>query len=304
MGLLSDVDEYLTVLQTNQSSLLTQKNYRNYLHRFLDFISEFRTPDGRRLTQSSEINSDVIKAYSLYLSGYTDPKTQQSYHKSTQNYYLIALRQFFRYLNHQQRSGLDYRQIHLHAQPSLKTQVLTEVNLIRLLKSPDVSSEEGLRDRAILSLIISTGLRVSQVSLLNRADVLLTIETAHLKLPTSTQAIKLPEPARTAISSFLSARHDNYSPLFIRYKGEVNGENNGEKMRLSPRSIERMVKKYERLTHLKINVTPQTMRHSFALNLLRTGKDVEEVKESMDYSSIMSVKRYEKLYSEDKRDSF
>lgn len=226
--LITDFLEYLE-LERNASQL-TIRNYDHYLKRFLEFAGDI---------QPKEIDLNLIRKYRLYLS-------RQSLKRITQNYFLIALRAFLRYLAKSDISTLPPEKVELGEADPAPLKVLDEIQLKSLLEAPDCTTKDGLRDKAILETLFSTGLRVSKLASLNR-------DTSN---------------AAEFLGRYLSARKDTFKPLFIRFQGTVNPENEGEAMRLTPRSIQRIVEKYVKQLGFSVKATPHTLRH-FHFNLLK-----------------------------------
>ena len=233
-ALIADFLEYLEL--ERHTSQLTTKNYGHYLKRFLDFASDI---------DPKNIDLNLVRKYRLYLARYVDPKTKKGLKKVTQNYFMIALRAFLRYLDSINITTLPFKQVELGGWEPKSVQTLDQTSLNQLLEAPDDTQKKGIRDKAILETLFSTGLRVSELTSLNRDDV-------NLRL----------SELRTVVR-YLNIRQDTFKPLFIRFQGKVDTTNDGETMRLTPRSIERVVEKYVRALGLPIKATPHTFRHNF-----------------------------------------
>lgn len=229
--------DFLNSLEHNNSPL-TIKNYAHYLNVFLEFAGDIHP---------SDINLRLINKYQMFLSR-TDPETKKPLKDKTQNYFLIALRSFLRYLSKRGINTLEVGKIKLKRWERYNENILDESYLKQLLKAPDVGKIQGLRDRAILETLFATGLLVSKLILLNR-DFL--------------KGESLSVSACFWLEKYLALRKDTFKPLFIRFQGKVDLANNGEKMRLTSRSIERIVEKYAKKLNLPVKATPQTFRHSF-----------------------------------------
>ncbi len=237
--LITDFLEYLE-LERNASQL-TIRNYDHYLKRFLEFSKDIVPKD---------IDLSLVKKYRLFLSRYTDPQTQKPLKRITQNYFMIALRAFLRYLTRINIPSLPYKQVELEEAERSHAKMLDNNQLESLLNAPDTAKKEGLRDKAILETLFVTGLRVSELASLNR-------DAANLA---DTQA-------RITLERYLSSRKDTFRPLFIRFQGKIDPANQGEAMRLTPRSIERVVEKYVKALNLPIKATPHTLRYCFSAKL-------------------------------------
>jgi site-specific recombinase XerD len=170
---------------------------------------------------------------------------------------------------------------------------LDSAQIKRLLNSPQISNELNLRDKAILETLFSTGLRVSELVSLNRDQIDLERQEFGVKgKGNKIRVVFLSDTAVQWISRYLRSRQDNFRPLFIRYTGRLDTEKNGEKMRLTARSIQRIVAKYTKRCGLPIKVTPHTLRHSFATDLLISGADIRSVQEMLGHESIRTTQVY------------
>lgn len=225
-ALITDFLEYLE-LERNASQL-TIRNYDHYLKRFLEFSGDINP---------KEIDLNLIRKYRLYLFRWTDPKTNKPLKRITQNYFMIALRAFLRYLARVDIATLSPEKVELRETEARPLKVLDEGQLQSLLEAPDPAKPDGLRDRAILKTLFSTGLRVSELTALNRDTI------------------------NVGLEKYLQARKDIFKPLFIRFQGRVDSANNGEAMRLTPRSIQRIVEKYVKKLGFSVKATPHTLRH-------------------------------------------
>ncbi|HKC14718.1 MAG TPA: tyrosine-type recombinase/integrase, partial [Patescibacteria group bacterium] len=163
----------------------------------------------------------------------------------------------------------------------------------RLVTSVDTSEEEGIRDRTILELLFSTGLRVSELVKLNRDQINLDRkEFGVIGKGGKARIVFVSQRAADWIKRYLEKREDVYKPLFIRYSGSKSEENSGERMRLTPRSIERIVKKYVRAAKIPVDATVHTLRHSFATDLLTNGADIRSVQEMLGHKNIATTQIY------------
>lgn len=242
-------------------SPLTVKMYGYYLQSFAGWLAE----RGKSL-KPSEVTEDTIREYRLYLSHYVNP-VKGPLAKSTQGYFLIAIRAFLRFLNKKGIKTLAPDQIELGKNRDRNIKFLTKEQLDRLLAGPDTSTNEGLRDRAILELLFSTGLRVSELARLDREKINLdTREFGVIGKGGKARVVFISDRSCECLSRYLTTRQDSWSPLFIRFSGKVEETDSGNKMRLTPRSIERMVSKYVKKAHLPVNATPHTLRHCLEPN--------------------------------------
>ncbi|OGE26258.1 hypothetical protein A3C26_03650 [Candidatus Daviesbacteria bacterium RIFCSPHIGHO2_02_FULL_39_12] len=283
--LITDFLEYLE-LERNTSQL-TIKNYDHYLKRFLDFTGDIDPKD---------IDLNLVRKYRLHLSRWTDSKTQKGLKRITQNYFMIALRAFLRYLARIDITSLSPEKVELGENDPRPLKVLDDTQLRQLLDAPDSGKKDGLRDRAILETLFSTGLRVSELAKLNCDQINLSRrEFGIVGKGGKERVVFLSDCACEWLGRYLGIRHDSFKPLFIRYQGKVNPQNYGESMRLTPRSIERIVEKYVKALGFSVKATPHTLRHSFATDLLINGADIRSVQEMLGHSNISTTQIYTKV---------
>lgn len=240
--LITDFLEYLELEQ--HASRLTIRNYSHYLKRFLEFAcleAKLRAGD----IEPENINLSLAEQYRLYLSCWTDPKTKKRLKLVTQNYFLIALRAYLRYLAKKGIMTLSAEEIRLQNTPRPPAKILDGDKLRDLLEAPD-SSQRGLRDQAIMQTLSAGGLRVSELAKLDRDTT----------FPQGMEADGI-------LARYLQSRHDSFKPLFIRFQGKADPSDNGESMRLTPRGIQRVVEKYVKRLGFSVKATPQTLRHCF-----------------------------------------
>lgn len=279
------VTQFLEYLEIERnSSQLTIRNYHHYLVRFMNFAGDISPKD---------IDQEMIRKYRVYLARFVDDKTGLSLKRVTQNYFLIALRAFLKYLAKIDVESMSSEKIELGKADPRPIKVLDEEQLVRLLNSPNIVEDDGLRDKAILETLFSTGLRVSELSKLNREQINLDRkEFGIIGKGNKERVVFLSDDSAHWIDRYLAIRNDTYKPLFIRYSGMVDPSNGGEKMRLTPRSIERVLDKYVKKARLPIKATPHTLRHSFATDLLINGADIRSVQEMLGHSNISTTQIY------------
>jgi site-specific recombinase XerD len=281
-SLITDFLEYLE-LERNASQK-TIRNYDHYLRRFVEFSGEI---------EPKSIDLALVRKYRLYLARYTDPLTKKPLKRVTQNYFMIALRALLRYMARIDIETLSPEKVELGETDPSPLKILDEEALIRLLQAPDISNESGLRDKAILELLFSTGLRVSELASLNCDQInLKRREFGVVGKGGKERVVFLSDSACEWIERYLTCRKDSYRPLFIRYQGTKDPLNHGEAMRLTTRSIERIVEKYVKEVGLAIKATPHTLRHSFATDLLINGADIRSVQEMLGHSNISTTQIY------------
>lgn len=296
-ALVTDFLEYLE-LERNASQL-TIRNYDHYLKRFLEFAnpsthskSSGQAGSGQEI-EPKDIDLNLVKKYRLYLSRWLDPQTQKPLKRVTQNYFMIALRAFLRYLARSDVASLSPEKVELGEGEPRPLKILDDTHLRQLLEAPDSSLKNGIRDRAILETLFSTGLRVSELASLNRDTINLDRrEFGIIGKGGKERVVFLSDSATEWLEKYLAIRKDTFKPLFIRFQGRVEVENFGEAMRLTPRSIERIIEKYVKKVGLSVKATPHTLRHSFATDLLINGADIRSVQEMLGHSNISTTQIY------------
>ncbi len=268
-------------------SPLTVKMYGYYLQSFAGWLSETK-----QSIRPQDLTEDTLRDYRLYLSRYVNP-VKGPLAKPTQNYFLIAIRAFLRFLNKKGVKTLAPDQIELGKNRDRQIKFLSKDHLELLLAGPDTDTDEGMRDRAILELFFSTGLRVSELTRLDRDKVNLeTKEFGIIGKGGRARVVFISTRACEILGRYLSRRQDIWKPLFIRYSGKVDENDQGNKMRLTPRSVERMVAKYVKKAKLPVNATPHTLRHSFATDLLMNGADLRSVQEMLGHKNVATTQIY------------
>lgn len=284
------VTEFLEHLSIERNvSPLTIRNYKHYLERFLAWVSESSsTPPS-----VGDINQDTIRRYRVYLSRVTD-QHNLTLARVTQNYYLIALRAFFKYLMKRDIQTLHPEKIDLGKADSQSLKFLNQEQLTRLLNQPDMSTAQGMRDKAIMELLFSTGLRISELVKLNRDH--LDFETREIGIIGKggrPRVVFLSDTAVSWLKKYLAFREDSYKPLFVRYSGKKVGKGQGEEgIRLTPRSVQRAVEKYVKKARLPIKITPHGLRHTFATDLLSSGADLRAIQEMLGHKNISTTQIY------------
>ncbi|MDD3678849.1 MAG: tyrosine-type recombinase/integrase [Patescibacteria group bacterium] len=270
-------------------SELTIRSYEHYLYRFLDFVET-----GRKSSATPKsITADKIRSYRLYLNR-LEGLEGESLKKNTQNYHLIAIRAFLKYLAKRDIDSLAPEKIELADAKRKQVSFLENEEIIDLLMAPrNFTKNENIskRDEAILNLLFSTGLRVSELCSLNINQINLSKSEIFVRgKGGKDRVVFISSEAGTAISEYLKTRKDDFEPLFIHYGGIQDKD--GEYMRLTPRSIQRMVSSYAKKSGITKKVTPHTLRHSFATDLLFNGADLRSVQEMLGHSSITTTQMY------------
>lgn len=277
--------EYLEI--EKNSSKLTIRNYKFYLKRFSEWLAT-----NQPQTSLKKINVDTVRRYRVWLSDYVDEKGI-TLMRVTQSYHIIALRSFLRFMVRNDYDTLSPEKIDLPKGESKSLKFLGPDHMRELMNSVDTSSEKGLRDRSILELLFSTGLRVSELCRLNRDQMnFKTQEFGVVGKGGRARVVFLSDSAIFWLQKYFDAREDNFQPVLIRYAKGVDPINQGERMRLTPRSVERIVTKYVRKSKLPVDATPHTLRHSFATDLLYNGADLRSVQEMLGHKNISTTQIY------------
>lgn len=285
-------------------SPVSTRNYHNFLKVFLTWLTE----SDLIALKPHELTPEHIWNYRLYLSRKMDSKGSYI-KKTTQNYYLIALRNLLAYFSEKDIVSLPAGKIKL---PKLtdKDKAIKFLNFAQvehLMEMPDISKPDGLRDRAMLEILFSTGMRVSELTSLNirsfNVQGIIDKKITELELGISgkggsMRTIYFSPRALEWLGKYLKTRQDMYSPLFINYK---NGNDDNDH-RLTPRSIERMVRKNTSMAGLPVDATPHTLRHSFATDLLQQGADMRSVQELLGHKNIITTQIYTHVTNPQLRD--
>lgn len=286
IALVNDFLEYLVVAKNR--SILTVAGYRHYLSRFLVWLNEFHPG-----AEPADLDMETVRQYRLYLAHF---RTQNgvALKRVTQTYHVIALRSFLRYLLVQRDiPTLSPDKIELPKQTSRSVAFLSAEQMERLLNSPKIDDEIGLRDKTMLETLFSTGLRVSELVSLNRDQMDLKRREFSVRgKGDKFRVVFLSDTAAHWIERYLRTRRDTFKPLFIRYSGSTDARSDGDKMRLTVRSVQKIVGNYAKQCGLSIEVTPHTLRHSFATDLLIAGADLRSVQEMLGHESIRTTQVY------------
>lgn len=287
------LQDYLNYLEIEKNrSVKTRINYERYLKKFLEFS---------KISKPEQISQDLARQYRLWLNRQIFRQFQgkpAGLKKNTQNYYLIALRNFLKYLAKRDVKTLASDKIELGRQSERQVVFLENNELERLLGAPDHDSFKDLRDRAILELLFSTGLRVSELCGLNRDSINLSSKNGAGEFPIRGKGDKvrlvfLSDAAKETLKNYLEKRKDIDEALFVRQaKNQVNLSAGGENLRLTPRSVERLVKYYAAKAGLSKKITPHSIRHSFATDLLLNGADIRSVQALLGHSNISTTQIY------------
>ena len=282
------IEQYLEYLEVEKNcSLLTVRDYRHYLTRFSQWLSPTSLSPSVK-----KIDLETVKKYRLYLA-HLSRGQGLTLSRQTQAYHVIALRSFLRWLIKNDYEALSPDKIDLPKMESRSLKFLDADQLTRLLNQPSVGNIRGLRDKTILETLFSTGLRVSELVGLNRETINLERrEFGVIGKGRKARVVFLSESAADWLGRYLKERLDSWKPLFIRYPKKVDPAVDGEKMRLSVRSIQRIVEKYVKKAKLPMKATPHSLRHSFATDLLIAGADIRSVQEMLGHKNISTTQIY------------
>ena len=274
-------------------SAKTAENYKLYLERFVEFSDDI---------QVGNISTETVRKYRLWLNRFKNEQDDELA-LITQSYHLIALRGFLKYLSERNIPSLSPDKIRLPKVSRKQVTFLHFDEVTRLLDAIDVDDEDGLSDRAILELLFSSGLRVSELVNLNRDHV----NTKRREFMVRGKGQKdrpvfISSAAAERVDEYLASRLDNLPPLFLSYSRNNISSQTGDYRRLSARSIQRMISKYARLAGITKHVSPHTMRHSFATDLLMNGADLRSVQSMLGHSNISTTQVYTHVTDEHLRE--
>jgi site-specific recombinase XerD len=269
----------------------TIENYDRYLSRF------FAHSD---IKDTADITEERIREFRLWLN--RQPGTgNDSMKRRTQNYYLIALRSFLKFLRKRDIEGLSPEKIELAKLPERSLDLITPAELTRLIESANGTDEKSLRDRAMLELLFSTGLRVSELCALDSDIDLSRDELSVRGKGDKVRVVFLSDTAKNAVKAYLKVRKDMEEALFVNLPLQSKPKEGVEAKsksvarapgRLTPRSVERMIKIYAAKAGITKKVTPHVLRHSFATDLLNNGADIRSVQQLLGHASIVTTQIY------------
>jgi len=284
--------QYLEYLEIEKNrSAKTLENYGRYLDRFFQFA---------KISSPSGITEDLVRQYRLHLNRLRD-QDESNLKKVTQNYHIIALRNFLKYLAKRDIKSITAEKVELGKQEDREVTFLEADELERLLKSPEGNTLDVLRDRAVLGTLFSTGMRVSELCSLDRDKIDITRGELSIRgKGGKIRVVFLSDDAKENIKQYIDKRSDVDEALFIRIpKSKIKIRPQGDKrsdlstLRLTPRSIQRIVGKYATKAGIVgKNVSPHTLRHSYATDLLRNGADIRSVQAMLGHSSVTTTQIY------------
>ncbi len=272
--------EYLEIERGR--SMKTVENYDRYVSRFLEQTGA---------ASPSDITDDTVRTFRLWLN--RQKTIDSTLKKRTQNYYLIALRAFLKYMAYRNIPSLPASRIELAKTPGRELDLISADELERLLAAPSGDSLQELRDRALLEMLFSTGLRVSELCGLPRDLDLSKDEFSVRGKGEKVRVVFLSDTAKGALKKYLAARKDIDDAMFIRLGRKAStGTKKGENLRITPRSVERLVAHYAIKAGISKKVTPHVIRHSFATDLLSNGADLRSVQALLGHSNITTTQVY------------
>lgn len=286
--LIPDYLEYLEIERGRAPK--TIENYRYYLERF-DLLSEDIL---KRSLEPQDITMEFMRKFRIRLNREISEKNNQRLSTITQSYFLIAIRGFLKYLARRNIKSLDHSLIDLPKVTRKQVTFLHYDEVERMLEIIPEDTETGLRDRAIMELLFSGGLRVSELVGLNRDSINLERREFMVRgKGNKDRPIFISKTAAERIKDYLAARHDALPALFLNNSRNLNTlDTSGNYRRITARSVERLVSKYAKLAGITKHVTPHTMRHSFATDLLMNGADIRSVQSLLGHSNISTTQIY------------
>ncbi len=290
-AIIKHLNDFLDWLEIEKGlSSKSQENYSIFLKRFLDWLKENNLEE----LKPHQLTPEHVWKYRGYLARQYSPKNKKnSLKKSTQNYYLIALRSLLNFFADRDIQAMPAEKIKLaRKKGSSAVNFLNLSQLKSLFQAPDTSKIQGLRDRAILEVFFSTGMRIAELTSLNRDQVKLKKDTKDLEIViigkgSKPRPVYFSERAVHWLRKYLQARKDKEKPLFINYKNKTS-----DSRRLSPRSIQKKIKRYSVKAGIPLTTTPHTLRHSFATDLLQQGVDLRTLQEFLGHNSPLATQIY------------
>ncbi len=292
-------------IERNKSDL-TIRNYKHYLARFSDFCKQ------HHISRPEDVDLDTVRSFRLYLNRFEDGKGRRL-KLITQNYHVIAVRAFLKYLAKRDVNTLSAEKIELAKNPSREVSVMTieEVQRIKEATAEEKNEMNRLRDAAILELLFSSGIRISELVQLKITQ--LNFKSGEFTVRGKGDKLRLAfmsEEAIQAIQAYLKKRHDNNPALFVSHSKIGNSVEkqmesvggNSKVPGLTARSVQRLVQKYAMLAGIMHKVTPHTFRHSFATDLLQNGADIRSVQTLLGHASITTTQIYTHVTNQQLRD--
>lgn len=295
MNLEESKRQFLEYLEIERGrSVKTIENYDHYLSSFFRYAKK---------TEPIDITETLVREFRLWLNRQPGTKVGtrvEPMKRRTQNYYLIALRAFLKFLRKRGIESLSPERIELAKVPERSLDLISPTELSRLMKAPDLKTQVGLRDRAILELLFSTGLRISELCNLSSDDVDLTRDEFSVRgKGDKVRVVFLSDEAKASVSIYLKGRKDMDEALFVQYGKKAKA---GKEIRLSPRAVQRMLKSCAIKAGITRKVTPHVIRHSFATDLLSNGADLRSVQALLGHAHIGTTQIYTHVTDKHLRD--
>ena len=264
----------------------TVENYQRYIARFLKHS---------HIRHAQDVSPEAIQSFLTWLSSQKTPGDKSLTNK-TQNYYRIALRSFIQYLNTENKTVSDAKSITLLASEHSKPDTLTELECEALLECPCANTSMDLRDKAIVTTLLYTGMRISELCALRKEN--LSEKSFVFEVRGKNRTLPLYPEVTHALESYLSVRRDNDPALFVN-----NGKRNSEdgSIALTPRSVQRIVSAYAKKAGIEKTVTPKTLRHTRAMFVLQNGSDIDDFQKTLGYTHKTSTKAYLHLLNDIKK---
>lgn len=288
--IIEHINNFLEYLDIEKGlSNTSQETYTRLLRRFSQWLEQNNLEN----LKPHQLTDKIIWQYRVHLSKHINKNTRRPLKRSTQSYYLIVLRNLLNYFTDRDILSCPAEKIKLTKLKSERAiKFLNLEQIEKLLLAPNTSTKTGLRDRAILETLFSTGLRVAELANLNREQLKIKPNTKDLEISVigkgeRIRTVYFSERAVEALRRYLQNRDDQEKALFINYKGPKNAPR-----RLSPRSVENIVKRYAILAGLPLATTPHVLRHSFATDLLTQGVDLRLVQEFLGHKNIATTQIY------------
>ena len=278
----------------------TRENYEHYLTKFFQFA---------KIKSENDITSDKVRDFRLYLARLHNPRDGENFKRSTQSYYIIALRNFLKYLAKNDYKVLSSEKIELPKIPKRQIDIMEYSDLERLMTAPKTTDLRGLRDKAILEVLFSTGLRVSELCSLDRYIDLDRGEISVRGKGGKIRLVFLSDSSKKAIKNYLDKRTDAEEALFVSLTRSTHstspstpssgprGSRRAPKVigRIIPRAIQRLIDYYGRKAGIPQKIHPHLIRHSFATDLLIGGADLRSVQELLGHSNVSTTQIYTHL---------
>ncbi|NCN12009.1 tyrosine-type recombinase/integrase [Candidatus Kaiserbacteria bacterium] len=274
--------EYLEIERGR--SVKTVENYDRYLDRFFTFA---------KVKKVGDLTEEQVREFRIFLNRQPGTKVggrMEPMKRRTQNYYLIALRAFLKFLRKRGIEALSPERIELAKVPERSIDLISAAELRRLMSAPDQKTIEGKRDKAILELLFSTGLRISELCGLSIDDVDLTRDEFSVRgKGDKVRVVFVSDSARSTLQDYLQHRKDMDDAMFTRYGRKMH---DGGGLRISPRAVQRLIKQYAVKAGITRKVTPHVIRHSFATDLLQNGADLRSVQALLGHANIATTQVY------------